>query len=75
NRDDMSHFIGMSSDMMLSMDGGGEIAKASPAFYELLGLEGEEARDQPFPMLFSDTDRPLVRRTLQALSLQDSLQS
>lgn len=75
NRDDMSHFIGMSSDMMVSMDSGGEIVKASPAFYELLGIESSEARERPFPLLFSDPDRPLVRRTLQALSFQDASQN
>lgn len=77
NREDMAHFIGISSDMMLTMDTGGEILKANASFHALHEATGTNDEDSPdfsgdsFPLLFCDADRPLVRRTLQALSLQE----
>jgi two-component system cell cycle sensor histidine kinase PleC len=70
SRDDMSHFIGISSDMMLTMDTGGTILKANPVFYELTGANSSQSDLPSLPLLFCDADRPLVRRTLQSLSLQ-----
>ncbi|MCD8497602.1 MAG: PAS domain-containing protein [Alphaproteobacteria bacterium] len=72
NRDDMSHFIGISSDMMVTMDISGTLLKAGPIFCDLTGLDSASIKETSFPSLFCDTDRPLVRRTIQALSLQGS---
>lgn len=72
NREDMGHFIGISSDMMLALDTSGTVLKANQAFFILTELEGMGAEEISFPSLFCDADRPLVRRTLQALSFQES---
>lgn len=72
NREDMGHFIGMSSDMMLALDTSGTVLKANKTFFDLTELEGVRPEDISLPALFFDADRPLVRRTLQALSFQDN---
>lgn len=72
SREDMAHFISISSDMMLTMDSSGTILKANPGFYELTGISPSQTHSVSLPSVFCDGDRPLVRRTFQALSLQGS---
>ncbi|MCD8494098.1 MAG: PAS domain-containing protein [Alphaproteobacteria bacterium] len=73
SREDMAHFIGISSDMMLTMDTGGLILKANAILQDITGMADQEKSEaDSFPLLFCDADRPLIRRTLQALSLQET---
>lgn len=71
-RDDLQHFIDMSSDVMAVSTRDGYFARVNGRFREILGYDDEALRDLTFLDLVCTDDRASVRRTIQSLMQDDA---
>jgi len=70
NHNDLVHFSGMASDVMIVTDDLGEILRTNETFSQLFGHSPEELGTMDFIDLFHEADKPYIRNTIQPASLE-----
>lgn len=68
---DLRHFLNMSNDLMVVTDKNAALVRVNSTFNKVLGMKDADLKTMHFQDLFADDDRPYIRNSLQALTIQD----
>ena len=71
DKDDIDIFFGISENVLVVINDLGEIVKCNQAFIDKTGYALDELKKMHFMDLFSDSDKPYIRNTIQAFDAEE----